>query len=73
MGAWAYCGCGRSFDVPTTQEIVEGKQECSCGESLAVDRYLKDQLLVEMHEEVATLKKQVRVLIRAVKVMSKKT
>lgn len=65
MGAWAYCGCGLSFDVPTTKEIILGAQECSCGESRHVDSYLKTELLVEMHEEIAELKTKVDKLVLA--------
>lgn len=77
MGAWAYChkcGDGSSstpIGPPDVRDVLRGAVACwSCGTNREVDSVYKDELLVQMHEDITELKNTVAVLTKAVKLMA---
>lgn len=71
--AWAYCyRCEAPIGPPDVRDVIRGKVICHCGEEREVDDDYKDDLLVQMHEDIAMLQNQVKVLTKAVKMLAKR-
>ncbi len=54
--AWAYCGCGQTFDIPTLAEAIKGSQVCpNCDEEREVDRDTLEMRVRELLERIETV------------------
>ena len=62
MGAYQYCECGRELSYPSTDEIIDGYIECTCGEraELFDGEEMKNDLLKELMKDVERLMEQGR-------------
>lgn len=75
MGSWAYCQSCEPEETglgpPDLREALQGYIVCpKCGAHYPLNESHKNELLIEMAEDVAALKRSIKVLTKSVKVLA---